>query len=187
MHMQRTFSHRLSALALLALAMLVAAPAAQAQRAGYINQEAILAQMPAMQEAQQQLQQAIQSERQELQTEQQELRQEVARFQEQSQMLSEEIRQQRQQELEQRSQELQQSMRERDQQISQRERELMRPVFQKFQNAVNAVASSQNLDFVIRDQALLYVSDTEMVNITEDVASRLGVELQTASTAGSSR
>ena len=176
MRTPRRFSFRFSSFAALA-ALLFAAlwpQAAQAQQAGYVNQQAILAQMPEMQQAQQQLQQAIQSERKQLQQQQQQLQQQMQKFQQQGQMMSEQSRQQRRQELQQQQQELQQSMQQRDQQIAQRRRELMQPVFEKFQNALNVVASEQNLDFVVRDQALLYVSDTGMVNITEDVAARLG-------------
>lgn len=162
---------------LLLLALLCGSAQAQAQNAGYISQEAILAQMPEMQQAQQQLQQEIQSERQEMQTQQQQLQQKVQTYQERREMLSEESRQQREEELRQQNQQLQQQLQQRDQQMSQRERELMQPVFDKFQNAVDAVAQERGLDFVIRDQALLYVDDAQMVDITEAVASQLGVSL----------
>lgn len=180
MHMQRSFSRWITTAAFFALAVFfTAAPAAQAQEAGYISQEAILAQMPEMQEAQQQLQQEIQAERKELQSQQQQLQEKFQKYQKQSEMLSEQSRQEREQQLREQQQQLQQSMQERDQEIAQRERELLRPVFEKFQSAVDAVASERELNFVIRDQALLYVDDTEMVDITEAVASRLGVEVQT--------
>lgn len=179
-------SRTLTTVLFLALAAFVAAPTVQAQQAGYINQEAILAQMPEMQEAQEQLQQEIQSERQQLQSEQQQLQQRVQQFQEQGEMMTEQSRQERMQELRQQQEQLQQSMQERDQQIAQRERELLRPVFDKFQTAVDAVASERDLNFVIRDQALLYVSDTQMVDITDAVASRLGVEVQASGDASAS-
>lgn len=173
---------------LLFLAALLTAPAtAQAQRAGYISQEAILAQMPEMQQAQQQLQQEIQSERQELQTQQQQLQQQVQTYQERREMLTEESRQEREQELQQQQQQLQQTLEQRDQEIAQRERELMQPIFERFQSAVDAVAQQRDLDFVIRDQALLYVNDTQMVDLTEAVASQLGVSLSNGAPQSSGR
>ena len=186
MHTRRFPRWLTAGLFLFLLGAFAAAPVAQGQSAGYINQEAVLAQMPEMQQAQEQLQQAIQSEREELQSEQEQLQQQFERFQNQGEMLSEQSRQERVQELRQQQQQLQKSMQQRDQQIAQRERELLRPVFDRFQGAVDAVAADRGLNFVIRNQALLYVDDSEMVDITEAVASRLGVELQ-ASAAGSGR
>lgn len=184
---KRFTSVSLSALLLFALVALAAVPAAQAQQAGYVQQQVILGQMPEMQQAQQQLEQRIQSERKAIQTEQQELQQQFQRLREQSQMLSEESRQDRLQELQQQRQALQQSLQERDQEIAELESELLSPVFEKFQNAVDAVAAERGLRFVLRREVLLYSNDDYMVDITEEVASRLGVELQASAAARSGR
>jgi outer membrane protein len=171
-------SRRLSALAFFFALLLAAAPVAQAQQAGYITEQAVLSQMPEMQKAQKQLQQQVQSERQQLQQKQQQLRQRMQKFQNESNMLSEQTRKERRSQLQKQQQQLQQQMQKLRQQIAQQERELLRPVIDKYRGAVEAVAQERGLDFVITEQALVYTDDAEMADVTQAVASRLGVEVQ---------
>ena len=186
--MSRLSSHRLlsGVGAFVALLVGVAAPqgGAQAQRAGYITEQAVLAEMPEMQQAQQQLQQQVQSERQQLQQKQQQLQQRVQKFQNQSQMLSEQTRQERMSRLREQQQQLREEMQQLRQQIAQQERELLRPVIDKYRSAVETVAEEQGLDFVITEQALVYTDDAAVTDVTQAVASRLGVELQPGDAGG---
>lgn len=164
---------------LLALPLL-AGSVAQAQNApiGYTNQQAILANMPEMQQVRQQLQQEAQSQQQEFQQEQQEFQQKLEAYQKQQSLLSEQRRSEREQELRQLQDSLQQSAQQRDQYLAQREAELMQPLLEDLQNAIEAVAQEQNLTAVLRTQALLYVDDEQMVDITPEVANRLGIEVE---------
>ena len=157
---------------------LLAGTAVQAQDLGYTNQEAILANMPEMEQVRQQLQQEAQAQQQEFQQEQQEFQQKLEAYQKQQSLLSEQRRAEREQELRQLRDSLQQSAQQRDQYLAQREAELMQPLLQKLQGAIEAEAQAQGLDAVLRTQALLYVNDQQMVDITSDVASRLGIEVE---------
>ena len=173
---------RLGARLILALGL---AGAAEAQTIGYTNQEALLANMPQYQEVAQQLQQAAQQEQQALQSEQQDFQEQVAQYQRRREMLDEEQRAQREQELGQVQMSLQQSARQRDSTLARRESELMQPLYENIRDAINAEAEAQGLDMVVRSQTLLYVNEESVVDITEDVARRLGIDVDgTASSNG---
>jgi Skp family chaperone for outer membrane proteins len=198
MHMQRSSHHgsfsQRSALFLVALAglLLVVAPAAQAQEAGYITEDQVLARMPEVQQAQRQIQTQLQTQfesqygqqQQQLQERQQSFQEKVRSFQNRSEMMSEASRQERRTELGQQQAQLQQDAQAMQREMAQQERalqrQLLRPVIQKYQDAVAAVAEARGLPFVLNDQALVYRDESEMVNVTEAVASRLGVDLDSA-------
>lgn len=168
--------------ALLALAALVLAPAAHAQKIGYTNQEAILANMPGMQDVQQQLQQEAREQQQQLQQQRQAFQKKVQQYQQQQSLLSDSAQSQRERELQQMQTDLQQSSQERQQQLRQRERELMQPLLEDLQSAIDSVAAEQNIDVVMRTQALLYVDQNSqsVVDITQEVAQGLGINLEQA-------
>jgi len=149
------------------------------QRIGFTNQEAVLANMPGIEDVQQQLQEETVRLQGNLQEQQQEFQEQVQRYEQQQSLLSDERLQERETELREMQTELQRSQQEAEQELAQREMELMQPLLEELQTAINEVAADQNLDLVLREQALLYVngSTSDVVNITRDVASRLGIEI----------
>ncbi|MES3630995.1 MAG: OmpH family outer membrane protein [Longimonas sp.] len=168
----------------IALALILAAAWGTAdvqaqQRIGFTNQEAVLANMPGIQDVQESLQQETVRLQGNLQEMQQEFQEQLQRYEQQQGLLSDERRQEREDELRQMQVELQRSQQEAEQELAQREMELMRPLLEELQDAINEVAAEQNLDLVLREQALLYVSGTtnDVVNITLDVATRLGIDI----------
>jgi outer membrane protein len=165
--------------ALLVLALAWAGTDAVAQKIGYTNQEAILANMPEMDSVRARMQQIAQQQRQEFQQEQQELQQQMQKYQQQQALLSDQRRQQREQELRQMQMELQRSAQERDSLLAQRRSEMMEPLLEELQAAIDQVSQERGLDVVMRTQALLYVNreSSNVVDITEDVATRLGIDL----------
>ena len=165
--------------ALLVLSALVLAPAAHGQRIGYTNQEAILANMPGMQDVQQQLQQEAKEQQQQLQQQRQAFQKKVKQFQQQQSLLSDSAQTRREQELRQMQAELQQSSQQRQQQLRQRERELMQPLLEDLQQAIDSVSSARDLEVVMRTQALLYVDQNSdsVIDITQEVAEELGINL----------
>lgn len=174
---------RLRALtALFVFSALVLAPAAHGQSIGYTNQEAILANMPGMQDVQQQLQQEAKEQQQQLQQQRQAFQKEVKQFQQQQSLLSDSAQTRREQELQQMQAELQKSSQQRQQQLQQRERELMQPLLEDLQEAIDNVSSSRDLDVVMRTQALLYVDQNSdsVVDITQEVAEELDIDLDQA-------
>lgn len=151
---------------------------AQQPSIGYTNQEAILASMPEMDSVRAQLQEEAQAQREEFQQEQQEFQQKLEQYQQQQALLSDERKAQREQELQQLRQQIQQSAQERDQYLAQREAELMQPLLDELQGAIDVVAQQQGLDVVLRSQALLYVDENSVVDVTPAVADQLGIELE---------
>lgn len=174
--MKRLFSLSLT----FVLAGLLALPAAHAQKIGYANQEAILANMPEMSEVQKQLQREARQQQQELQKERKQLQQQMQQYRQQQSLLSDSAKAQRQRQLRQRQQQLQKSSRQRQQQLRKRERELMQPLLEDLQSAIETVSARKDLDVVLRSQALLDVDqNSEMVvNISPEVAQELGIQLQ---------
>jgi outer membrane protein len=171
---------RLQSLALLLLvgALMWAAPA-QAQKIGYTNQQLILVNMPEYSSVQQQLQQEAQQQQQQLQQQQQQFQQQIETYQRQQSLLSDSVRARREEQLRQQQRQLQQSAAQREQQLAERERELMQPLLEELQTAISDVSEQQNIDVVMRTEALLYVAeDTDQaVDITVDVARALGIEV----------
>lgn len=155
---------------------------AQQLKVGYTDHEIIIVNMPEYQTLQQRLQQEYQSGQQELQQLYQGYQEKLDRYQKQQALLSEETRQQREQELMQMQQDLQQQAQAKDQELGQREAELMKPLLERVQNAIDTVAEQQELDLVLRAQVgtqplLLYVNQDRIVDITMDVARNLGLEV----------
>lgn len=167
---------------LLFLAGAVAVSPAQAQKIGYTNQQALLSNMPEMQEVQKKLKQAARQQQQEYRQEQQALQKKLKQYQQQRSLLDDSARAQRERQLRKQQQALQQSSRERQQQLRQRERKLMQPLLEDLQSAINLVADRQGIDMVVRSQSLLFVNQNseQVVNITTNVANELGISLDQA-------
>ncbi len=162
------------------LAGLLVVPAAHAQKIGYANQEAILANMPEMSEVQKQLQREARQQQQELQKERKQLQQQMQQYQQQQSLLSDSAKAQREQQLRQRQKQLQKSSQQRQQQLRKRERELMQPLLEDLQSAIETVSERQGVDLVLRSQSLLDVNENSnaVVNISPEVAQELGIQLQ---------
>jgi outer membrane protein len=159
---------------------LLALPQAHAQKIGYANQEAILANMPEMSEVQQKLRQEARQQQQQLQKERKQLQRKMQQYQQQQSLLSDSAKAQRERELRQQQQQLQQSSQKRQQELRQRERELMQPLLEDLQSAIETVSARRDLDLVLRSQALLDVDENSesVVNISPEVAQELGIQLQ---------
>lgn len=188
--------------ALLAVALFaLGAPAASAQNSpiiGYTDYELILVQMPEFREVQRQLQQQAERDQQELQRLQGEIERRLqakgeelqGRLQSAQGPLTDEARQRLFQELQQEAvqfemeqrQELEEQRQTRLQALSRRESELMQPLFERLQEAINAVAEQRGLAIVVSSRlsgepVLLYAGNGA-VDITAEVMSRLGISMQ---------
>lgn len=172
--------------------LLLAAPAlfstadAQALKVGYTDHEIIIVNMPEYQDVQQRLQQEYQGSQQEIQTLYQDYQDKVSRYQKQQALMSEEKRAEREQELMQIQQQIQQQAQQKDQALAQREAEMMQPLLEKVQNAIDTVAQNKGLDLVLRSQVgqqpvLLYVNEETVQDITMDVAVALGLDVDESS------
>ena len=169
----------LKSVSLILLIAAVAVAPAQAQKIGFVDQQAILASMPGMQDVQQQIQQEMKEQQRQLQQKRQAFQKKVQQFQQQQSLLDDSARAERKRQLQKRQQELQQSTRKRQKQMQQRRRKLMQPLLKKLQGAIDKVAAQQELEAVMRQQVLLYDDQTSdrVVDISRDVAQELGISL----------
>lgn len=155
----------------------------QALRVGYTDPDVIVLNMKEYQNIQQQLQKEAEESQAALQDMFNEYQQKLERYQRQQALLSEQRRQEREQELLQLQQQIQEASTRRQQQLAQREAELMQPLLERVQQVIDQVAQEQNLDIVLRAQALLYVKEGRVVDITREVARRLGIQVPENATA----
>lgn len=171
------------ALPLLIVAALLGGTAqAQNLKVGYTDHEVIIVNMPEYQTIQQQLQQDVASGQQEIQAMYQDFQEKLDRYQKQQPVLSEEMRQQREQELAELQNTIQQTAAGKEQELGQREMELMGPIFERVQAAIDKVSQEEGLDLVLRTQVgqqpvILYVNQDTIVDITMEVAQELGLDV----------
>jgi outer membrane protein len=102
----------------------------------------------------------------------QDLARQVQAFQKQASLMKESARKQKAQELEQKMKEFQRQGADAEKQLAQYQQQQLRPLFQKLQTAVKAVATEEHLDLVLdkRQSGLLYMDPK--LDITAKVSSR---------------
>ncbi len=167
--------------------------AAQDLKVGYTDHEVIIVNLPKYKTVQAQLQRELAAGQEEIQGMMANYQEKVATYQKQQALLSADKRQEREQELGQLQQTIQETAQTKEQNLGKREADLMAPLFESVNEAINAVAKEKNLDLVLRAQVgpsqplLLYVNEDRITNITEDVARRLGIDVDSASAATSNR
>ncbi len=186
-----TVTNRFALLAAAALLLVSAMPEAQAQnKIGYTDYELIIVQMPQYREVQQQLQQSAQADRDALSTMEQTIQQKFADYQEQSGVLSAEARTTREEEIVTMQTNLQQEQQKRLQALGQKENELLQPLFDRLQGAIDEVATARGLAVVLAtrvstEPVLLYANEANTVDITPEVMSKLGISMTQATGDGS--
>lgn len=156
-------------------------------KVGYTDAQLIVAQMSEYRSTLQQLQSLAESSQMEYQGLITTYQEKLADYQKKQALLSESARATREQELTTMQGEIQQFLAGKEQELEQREVELMNPLLERVQNAINEVAAEQSLDLVLNAQAagspvLLYAD--ESMDITETVMNRLGIEIPDSLEAG---
>ena len=155
---------------------------AQALSIGFTDHEIVLINMPQYQEVQQQLQTDFDASQEALEALYTDYQDKLERYQRQQSLLSEDRRQEREQELVQLQQQIQQEAQDQDQQLAARQAELMQPLLEQIQDAINEVADANGLDIVLRTRVgteplLLFVNPETVQDITLDVARTLGLDV----------
>lgn len=145
---------------------------------GVMNPDNVVDALPEAQQIQQELENYVQQRREEFSGEYQQWIESVTEFEEQAESLSEGQRQQREQELAEREQELGQMEQQIRTQIQNRQNELLSPIMQRVEEAMQAVAQELELDFVINEitssgDPIVYYASERGVDITERVIDRL--------------
>lgn len=150
---------------------------AQQLKIGYANAEGILFSLPEYQEVNQKVQRHVQSSQEVLQAKADAFQADMARFERQSELMAADQRTEREMQLSNSYTELQQLGAQKEQEAVEYEQSLVRPLLEKVQNAVDAVAAEKALDIVLRAPGILYVNEDKIVDITPDVARRLGIDV----------
>jgi outer membrane protein len=159
--------------------------AAQAQtlKVGYTDHEVIILNMPAYAEIQNRLRSEYQGGQEALQSLAADFQAEVEKYQKQQTLLSADSRAKKEEELAKRQTEIQEAAGRKDQELAALEAELMKPILEQVQKAIDDVSKEKALDLVLRYQVgggqpvLLYANPDRVVDITLDVAKRLGIEV----------
>ena len=157
-------------------------------KVGYTDHEAIIAVMPEYGNIQAQLQQEYNGAQEALQSLAADFQSEVEKYQKQQPLLSEERRAEREKELASQQQELQAAAGRKDQELADLEIQLMQPIFDRVQKAIDEVAKARGLDLVLRHRVgaqpiILYRNEDTVVDITVEVATKLGIEIPEDDTA----
>lgn len=156
---------------------------AQDMKIGYVEPRAILERMPEMRAVEQRMQNFVERKRDELSTQEQSFQEELDLYQQKVGVISDTARQQEEERLGQLQMELQQSQNQIRQEIQQRQSELMAPLLEQVQGAINEVASEMGIDYVLNtttstgDVVILYVREElrEQYDITDAVMRNLGI------------
>lgn len=163
----------------LILSLFVLAGTVTAQtNVAYMNTDEILSQLPEAQEIDSELNDLIEEKRGELEQRSTEFQQEVTQYQQEAENMSDEERSTREQELGEREQELQQYQQTIQQEIQQRRNELLAPVFQRMETAIEDVSEEMDIDLVLNEatgqgEAIVFYASDEGLNITDEVLSRM--------------
>ncbi len=170
-----------AALLLFAFALPVSAQA-QAMKVGYTDHELIIANMPQYRQVQEQLQKEFETGQKELQTMAQDYQDKLDKYQKQQALLSAERRQEREKELVDLQTKVQQTAQQKEQGMAKRQEEMLAPLFERVQVAIDDVAKAKGLDLVLRSQVgvqpvILYRNEKTVLDITEDVARKLGLNV----------
>lgn len=156
---------------------------AQDMSIGFVDPQAILERMPEMRAVQQRLENFRERKSQEFATKQQELQTEIETYQQKIGVISDEARQKEEERLGQMQMELQQFESQFQQEMQQRRAELMSPLLEQMQNAIDTVAGQRGLDYVLNtrtstgDVIILYVDPEvrENYDITDGVMQEMDI------------
>ncbi|KAA3611037.1 MAG: OmpH family outer membrane protein [Calditrichaeota bacterium] len=183
-----SFQHRPAIIAIITLLFLsVLSTNALAQLAGlkigYTDHERIIAAMPEFQQVQQTLQAETQREQNLLQAKYEDYETKLDNYQKQQALLSAERRKERENELIQLQQEIQRTEGTSQEKLAKRQSDLYAPIFEKVDQAIQATAKEKSIDIVLRSNIgaaqpiILYVNQDKIVDITLDIARKLGLNV----------
>ena len=150
---------------------------AQQLKVGYANAEAIMVYLPEYQEINGKVQRHVQSSQEILQVKADQFQDDYSKFEKQASLMAADARAEREAQLTTRYNDLQRLGAQKEQEAAEFEQSLIRPLIEKVQNAVDTVAKEKQLDIVLRAPGILYVNEKTIVDITPDVAKRLGLNI----------
>jgi len=170
---------------LISATALFATPAIQAQdmKIGFVDPRVILDRMPEMRAVQQRLQNFAERKQRELADAEQNLQTEIQLYQQKIGVISQEAQQKEEERLGELDLELREMQSQAQQELQQRRAELMAPLLEQIQDAINEVATQKNIDYVLNtttstgDVIILYVKEElrDQYDITDAVMVNLGI------------
>ena len=166
-----------SAFLLLVLVSLQTVAAQESMKIGYMNPQNVLDQLPEKQDVEQKLQQLAEQKRGELEQRTIEFQQRVSQFQQNQGSMTEQQIQQTEQQLQQQQQQLEQYRMSIQRQLQQRRSELLSPIFNRIDSAIQKVAKEKNLTFVLNQATsmgnkIIYYTANEQMDITDEVLAK---------------
>lgn len=152
---------------------------------GYVNTQEVMNELPERQQIQDQLNTFIEQKQQEFQQATTEFQNAVATYQQNQSGMTQEQITQREKELTQMEQNLTQRQQALQQEIAQKRQELLGPIYQRIDQAIQAIAQSNNLDLVLSEMTgqgsnIVYYSADSSMNITQQVIQRVNSQSQDA-------
>lgn len=170
---------------LIAISTLMAAPEVQAQdmKIGFVEPRAVLERMPEMRAVQQRLQNFAERKQNELVQKERELETERELLQQKVGVISDQARQSEDERLNALETEFMQMQQEAQREMQEQRAKLMSPLLEQIQQAINQVASSKGLDYVLNtttstgDVIILYASPEmrDEYDITDEVMTELDI------------
>ncbi|NND70630.1 MAG: OmpH family outer membrane protein [Rhodothermales bacterium] len=145
---------------------------------GFADAELVLVNIPEYQQIGVRVQQYVNSGQQELQAMVAEFQDDYAKFEKQAALLPPEKRTEKETELNQRYVSIQQLGADKDREVAEMEAELLNPLIERVGKTVDEVAKEKGLDIVLKAPGILYINPDTIVDITADVAVRLGIDVQ---------
>ena len=100
----------------------------------------------------------------------------LANYEKNAATMSDSIRQLKEQELSQLQQRFQDFQQVAQQDIQKKQSELLAPIFEKVKNTINEVAKAGGYSVILPGTALIYADETQVKDISKDVATKLGVD-----------
>ena len=150
---------------------------------GYVNPQAVLANMPEMKAVQQRIQNFTARKQQELTDKEQKFQTEVAAYQQKAGVISADAKAKEEERLAGLQQELVNAQQKAESEVQQRRSELLGPLYEQIGNAINEVATEMKLTYVLNtttstgDLIILYAAQDyqEKYDITQKVMEKLGM------------
>lgn len=179
-HKMTSMAQRLFAV-FAALLVIVAPLHAQELKIGYLNPQEVLQRMPETASVEKQLSDLAQSRQTSFTTRVQKFQTDVQRFQQNAAVMSNDAREKEEQRLIAEEEALQGLQTEIQEELATKRNELLRPLLEKIDSAISAVAKELSLTYVINETTsqgesiLLFISDDgkNSLNITEKVLAKI--------------
>ncbi|HBQ61846.1 MAG TPA: hypothetical protein DD671_20145 [Balneolaceae bacterium] len=145
---------------------------------GYTNPARILSQLPEVEEIDAEIQALIEQRDQELGERAAQLQQEFSNYEQSMTALSEQERSTREQELMEKNQQFEQQREVMMNEIRQKRAELMAPVIERMNVAMDEVAQEMGLDLILNEgtsygDSIIFFAKSERLNVTDEIIEKL--------------